>query len=55
LEREQKRRREVKGKEGSSRRSSKTGVKTKLAMILSMAKETKASAGNNGACSNGRS
>jgi len=55
LKREQKERREVEGKEGSSKRSSETGAKIKLAMTLSVAKEANTSAGDNGACSDGRS
>ena len=40
---------------GTGRRSSEIGAKTELVMTLSMAKEaTTASAGNNGACSDGR-
>ena len=40
---------------GTERRSSKTGAETELAMTLSVAKEaTTASAGNNGACSDGK-
>ena len=39
---------------GSRRRSSKTGVKTKLVTTLSVAKEANALAGNNRACSNRR-
>ena len=47
------RRRKIKGKEGLE--SSKTGAKTDIAMIISMAKEaTTFSVGNNKACSNGR-
>jgi len=53
LKREQERRREVEEKEGSSRRSSETGAKTKLVMALSVAKEANASAGDNGTCSDG--
>jgi len=48
------RRRKVEGKEGLG--SSETGAKTDIAMTISMAEEiTTSSAGDNRACSNGRS
>ena len=55
MEGEQERGEEDERKEGSRKRSSKTEAKTKLAMTLSVAKETNASAGNNWTCSDGRS
>jgi len=53
LKREQERRREVEGKKESSRKSSETGAKTKLAITLSVAKKANTSACDNGACSDG--
>jgi len=55
LEGEQERGGKDERKEGRRRRSSKTGAKTKLAMILSVAKEANVSTGNNKACSDRRS
>ena len=55
MEGEQEGREKAVREKGIGRRSSKTGAKTELAMILSVTKEaTIASAGDNGACSNGR-
>ena len=54
MEREQKRRRKI--EEKGRRRSIEAGTENKLATIPSVAKEaTIASAGDNGACSDGRS
>jgi len=54
LEGEQERRREDERKEGSRRRSSKTGAKTEPATTLGVAEEaTIVSAGDNRACSDG--
>jgi len=53
LKGEQERRREDERKEERRRRSSEAGTKTELATTLSVAKEANASAGDNGACSNG--
>ena len=47
--------REAKRKERGNGRSSKAGAKTELAITSSVAKEATASAGNNGACSDGGS
>ena len=55
LEGEQERRREDERKKGRRRRSSEAGAKTELAMTLSVVKEANVLAGDNGACSNGRS
>jgi len=55
LEEKQERRGEDERKEGRRRRSSEAGAKIKLATTLSVAKEANASAGDNGACSDGRS
>ena len=54
MEGKQERRGKDKRKEGRRRRSSEVGAKTELAMTLSVAKKANASAGDNGACSDGR-
>jgi len=56
LEEKQERGRKVKGKERIGRRSSEARAKADIAMTISVAEKAKAlSAGNNRACSDGRS
>jgi len=56
LERKQERGKKVKRKKGDDRRCSEAGAETNNATTLSVAKKANAfSAGNNRACSNGRS